>query len=191
MKKTLLVVFGVIVLLVAVVAIMAIGKYNQFVKLDQNVENQQAQVEVVLQRRFDLIPNLVESTKGVLKQEQKVFGDIAAARTKYGNAQSGSQEKVQAANELENSLSRLLVIVENYPELKSDQTVKSLMDELAGTENRIAVERRRYNDNATEYNSAIRTFPNSVFAGMFGFQKRPLFEAAQGADKAPQVNLSE
>lgn len=190
MKKGLLIALGGIALLAVLVVGVVVGKYNTMVQSEQDVENKQAQVEVVLQRRFDLIPNLVESVKGVLTQEQTVFSDIADARTKYGGAASGSAEKVEAANELESALSRLLVIVEGYPELKSNETVQGLMDELAGTENRIAVERRRYNDAVTEFNTLIKTFPNNLFAGIFGFEEKPLFEAAEGAETAPDVDLT-
>jgi LemA protein len=166
-----------------------VSTYNSLVVLDQEVSNKQAQVEVVLQRRFDLIPNLVNATKGFLTQEQKVFSDIADARTKYAGSASGSSEKLDAANQLESSLARLLVIVENYPTLKSDQTIRDLMTELAGTENRIAVERQRFNDTASGYNVKVRSFPTNILAGMFGFEKRTLFESTPGASVAPTVSL--
>ncbi|MCC7289641.1 LemA family protein [bacterium] len=185
MNKILLILGGVLVLAV----LYLVGMYNSLVTLEQDVANKQSQVEVVLQRRFDLIPNLVNSTKGVLAQEQKVFSDIANARTKYGNASAGSNDKVNAANELESALSRLLVVVENYPQLKSDQTVKDLMTELAGSENRIAVERQRYNDSVTIFNTRVKLFPTNILAGMLGFEAKPLFEATQGADSAPVVDL--
>jgi LemA protein len=175
--------------IVAFLAIYLVGLYNSLVGLNADVENKQAQVEVVLQRRFDLIPNLVNSTKGVLQQEQKVFSDIANARANYSGAKTGSEDKVKAANELETSLSRLLVIVESYPQLKSDQTVKDLMTELAGTENRISVERQRYNDTVTVYNKKVATFPTNIFSSMFGFGKKTLFEAVSGSEVAPTVNL--
>ncbi len=189
MNKTLVVVLSVIVVLILMVGGYFVGTYNRLVVLDQEVQTKQAQVEVVLQRRFDLIPNLVASTKGVLTQEQKVFGDIAEARTRYSGTTSGSAQRVEASNELESALSRLLVIVENYPQLKSDQTVQALMDELSGTENRIAVERGRYNESASSYNVQVRQFPTNLFAGMLGFSVRPLFEAQDGAQNAPSVNL--
>lgn len=189
MKKVLIYSLVGIIGISVVLGIYMIGLYNKLVVADQEVKNKWAQVEVVLQRRFDLIPNLVNSTKGVLTQEQKVFGDIAEARTRYSGAQAGSDEKVEAANQLESSLSRLLVIVENYPQLKSDQTVKALMDELAGTENRIAVERQRYNDAATAFNILVKRFPTNLFANMLGFGEKKLFEAVSGSDVAPEVNL--
>lgn len=168
-----------------------VGKYNTMITAQKDIENQQAQVEVQLQRRFDLIPNLVESVKGIMDQEEDIFVQIAEARTKYGSAEAGSPEKIEAANELEGTLSRLLVIMENYPELKSNQSVTALMDELAGTENRIAVERRRYNELVTTYNKMIVTFPDNLIAQMFGFTEKPLFEAVEGAEETPTVDLTD
>jgi LemA protein len=147
-----------------------------------------SQVETQYQRRFDLIPNLVEATKGTMKQEQKVFGAIAEARTRYSGAQTGG-EKVEAANQMESALARLLVIMENYPQLKSNETVQQLMAQLEGTENRIAVERRRYNEVVQDYNTTIKRFPGALFAGMFGFDAKPYFNSEEGADKAPKVDL--
>lgn len=190
MKKLLIVLIGMVFFVLLALGIYLMSTYNTFVKADEDVANKQAQVEVQLQRRFDLIPNLVESVKGVMKQEQSIFLEIANARTKYGSAASGSTEKVEAANELESTLSRLLVIVENYPELKSDKVVTGLMDELAGTENRIAVERQRYNDAVTSFNKMIKTFPNNIVANMFGFERKVLFESASGAETSPSVDLS-
>lgn len=187
MNKTLLFVLGGIVGLLLLVGVWVVGIYNNLVTLEQEVENKQGQVEVVLQRRFDLIPNLVNSTKGVLKQEQEIFTKLAEARSKYAGA-TGSA-KVGAANELESALSRLLVVVENYPTLKSDQTVKDLMTELAGSENRIAVERQRYNDSVTTFNKKVKLFPTNLIASMLGFDAKPLFEAADNADEAPTVEL--
>lgn len=179
-----------VVLVICVIGAVVVGKYNTMVQKDLEVDNAQAQVEVVLQRRYDLIPNLVESVKGAMTQEQEVFGAIADARTKYGSAASGTSEKVDASNGLESALSRLLVIMENYPELKSNETVQGLMDELAGTENRIAVERKRYNDIVTDFNKLIKTFPNNLFAKMLGFEERSLFEAVEGAKTVPTVDLT-
>lgn len=175
--------------LLLILAMWLIGQYNSIITLGQDVDNKQAQVEVVLQRRFDLIPNLVNATKGIMEQEREVFTAIAEARTKYGSAAAGTSEKVEAANQLEGALSRLLVIVENYPQLKSDSAVTGLMDELAGSENRISTERQRYNDSVTTYNTRIKLFPTNMFASMFGFEAKPLFESVDGADVAPEVNL--
>lgn len=188
MKKGLLITLGVVGLLL-IVGMWLVGIYNNLITLEQDVENKQAQVEVVLQRRFDLIPNLVNSTKGFLTQEQEVFGQIAEARTKYAGAGTGTDEKVAAANQLEGALSRLLVIVENYPTLKSDKTIADLMTELAGTENRIAVERQRFNDVVTQFNKQVRVFPTNLIANMFGFEAKTLFESADGANSAPVVEL--
>jgi len=166
-----------------------VGAYNGLVQKDQAVDGQWAQVETSYQRRFDLIPSLVESTKGIFEQEQEVFGTIAEARQGYAGAQT-QEEQVEAANNLESAISRLLVIVENYPELTSNETVLSLMDELAGTENRINVERRNYNDVARDYNTHVKSVPTVFIAGMFGFADKPYFEAAAGAEVAPEVDLS-
>ncbi len=190
MKKGLLITLGVVLGLLLLVGGFIAGKYNAMIKEEQNVEQAQAQVEVQLQRRFDLIPNLVEATKSVLTQEQALIDSVTAARAAYAGAPSGSTEKVEAANEVESTLSRLLVIMENYPQLKSDETVQGLMDELAGTENRIAVERGRYNEEVTTFNQLIKTFPNNLFAGLFGFEERVRFEAAAGAETVPTVDLS-
>lgn len=162
--------------------------YNSFVTLSNAIEGQWKQVEVQYQRRFDLIPNLVESVKGLQAQEQKIFGDLATARANYAGAKTTDQ-KVKAASELEGSLSRLLAIFENYPNIKSDQAVLKLMDELAGTENRVAVERRRYNELVQSFNTKVQTFPGVLFARLFGFSSKAYFEAATGAEQAPQVKF--
>lgn len=175
--------------LVVVVGMWVVGTYNGLVSSSQAIEGQWAQVQTQYQRRFDLIPNLVESTKGVLTQEQEVFGQIAEARQGYAGAAT-TEEQVQAAGALDSALSRLLVIVENYPELKSNQTVQDLMTELAGTENRISVERMRFNDAVRSYNTKVKTIPTSLVAGMFGFAEKPFFEAAATAQEAPAVDLS-
>lgn len=189
MKTLIAVIIGIVAIL-AVIGAVLVGNYNSMVTAEQEINQKQAQVEVELQRRYDLIPNLVESVKGVLTQEQTVFGEIADARTRYSGAADGSAEKVEASNELESSLSRLLVIIENYPELKSNETVQGLMDELAGTENRIAVERQRYNEAVTSYNIMIKTFPGNLMAGLFGFTEKPLFDAVEGSEVAPEVDLT-
>ncbi len=162
--------------------------YNGLVKQDQAIKSQWAQVENQFQRRFDLIPNLVNSVKGAMTQEQKVFADITDARTKYAGAQTVNQ-KAQAAGEVESAFGRLLVVMENYPQLKSIDTVQTLMVQLEGAENRIAVERGRYNDEVKIFNSKIVVFPGNVLAGMFGFSQKAYFEAAAGAKVAPKVEL--
>ena len=163
--------------------------YNRFVSQEEAVKAQWAQVENQLQRRNDLIPNLVESTKGFAQQERDVFNAIADSRAKLAGAQTPEQ-KIQAANEQSSALARLLVIVENYPVLKSNETFARLMDELAGTENRIAVERMRYNEKVQEYNTSRRSFPANITAGIFGFKEYPLFQAPESAKGVPKVDFS-
>ena len=163
--------------------------YNRFVSQEEAVKTQWAQVENQLNRRNDLIPNLVETTKGFAQQERDVLQSIADSRAKLAGAQTPDQ-KIQAANEQSSALARLLVIVENYPQLKSNETFARLMDELSGTENRIAVERMRYNERVQEYNTARRQFPANVTAGVFGFKEYPLFQAPESAKVAPKVDFS-
>lgn len=184
MKKVL----GILAVIVVVGILYFTSFYNNLVTKTQNIDGQWAQVETQYQRRFDLIPNLVNTVKGLFEQEQAVFGQIAEARTKYAGAKS-VDEKAAAATELEGALGRLLVIVENYPEIKSDEAVAQLMDDLAGTENRIAVERRRFNDLVLDYNTTIRRVPANLIAPMFGFSARAYFEAAEGAEEAPKVEF--
>jgi LemA protein len=179
------------VIIIAIIVIAALyigGKYNSMVRANIGVDTQWAQVESQYQRRFDLIPNLVNSVKGAMKQEQTVFDAIATARTQYAGAQTPDAQAA-AANQVEGSLARLLVVMENYPQLKSIDTVQSLIAELSGTENRIAVERMRYNDTVAAYNTSVQTFPGSLVAGMFGFHTRTLFQAVDGASTPPTVNL--
>ncbi len=184
-----LIIAGVIVL-VAVIGLYSFfkGTYNNFVSLDEAVKSSWAQVENQLQRRYDLIPNLVETVKGYAKQEKDVLVEVTNARAKVGGAAS-VPDKIAANNELSSALSRLLVVVERYPDLKSNQNFLRLQDELAGTENRIAVERKRYNDAVKIYNIAIRSFPANLLAGMFGFQGATFFEAPAAAKAAPQVKF--
>jgi len=184
MNKIWLGILGVGVLLV----IMFFGTYNSLVKKSTVIDGQWAQVETQYQRRFDLVPNLVSSTKGFLEQEKTIFEEIANARTQYGGARS-VDEKVAGASALDSALSRLLVIVENYPNLKSNETVARLMDELSGTENRISVERRRFNEFVADYNLTIKRIPTVFVAGLFGFGQRPYFEAVAGAENPPSVDL--
>ena len=164
------------------------GTYNRFVGLDEAVKAAWAQVENQLQRRFDLVPNLVETVKGYAKQERDVLVEVANARARVGGAAT-VPDKISANNELSGALSRLLVVVERYPELKSNQNFLQLQDELAGTENRIAVERKRYNEAVQAYNVAIRRFPANLFAGVFGFEKAAFFEAPATARTAPAVKF--
>ena len=175
--------------IVVILVAWGVSFYNSLVNLNLSADTQWAKVEAQYQRRFDLIPGLVNSVKGMMAQEQKVFGDIAEARTRYSGAGT-VDDKVQAATQMESALSRLLVVMENYPQLKSSDTVQSLMTELAGTENRISVERMRFNDEIKSYNSKVLMFPGNIFAGMFGFQKRAFFEAVKEAAQAVNVDLN-
>jgi LemA protein len=170
------------------IVLPVVGSYNSLVDKDQAVDTQFANVQVQLQRRVDLIPNLSSSVKAALGQERAVFGEIAQARTQYGSAK-GIDDKVAASNQLEGALSRLLVIVEQYPQLQSNERIRDLMVQLEGTENRIAQERRDYNDVVNTYNKSVRRFPGSLIAGIFGFDKRPPFAATAGSDVPPAVNL--
>ena len=184
MKKTLLI----IIVLVVVLVLWGFSGYNGLVKLNENADAQWAKVETQYQRRFDLIPNLVSSVKGALNQEQTVFGEIADARTRYAGAAT-PDAKAAAASQVESALGRLLVIVENYPQLQSNQTIRDLMTQLEGTENRVSVERTRFNDEIRSYNTSIKTFPKNILASVTGFGERTYFEAASGADTVPTVNL--
>ena len=180
-----------VVVLVAGSAVASSGcSYNRFVSQEEAIKTQWAQVENQLQRRNDLIPNLVETTKGFAQQERDVFQSIADSRAKLAGAATPEQ-KMAAANEQSSALARLLVVVENYPTLKSDATFARLMDELAGTENRIAVERMRYNEQVQAYNTSRRQFPANITASIFGFKgDYKLFEAPPEAKVAPKVDFS-
>jgi len=163
--------------------------YNTFVSQEEAIKAQWAQVENQLQRRNDLIPNLVETTKGYATHEEAVFKDIADARAKLLAAKS-PEETIQAANQQTSALGRLLAVVENYPNLKANEQFNRLMDELAGTENRLAVERMRYNEKVQAYNTSRRQFPANLTAKMFGFKEYPFFQAPPDAKQAPKVNFS-
>jgi LemA protein len=188
MKKLLLV-----IVVLAIVALgvggMYIGRRNQMVVKSQAVTAAWAQVDVVLQRRADLIPSLVETVKGYAAQEQTVFGDIAKARSALLGAQTPAN-RIAANSQLDGALGRLLLIVENYPLLKSNENFLRLQDELAGTENRIAVERRRYNEAVQDYNTYIGLFPNNIFAGWAGYKPNTAYFTASGASReAPKVQF--
>ena len=186
---------GVIILIVIVLLLFFCGsafvsRRNEMVVKREAVKSAWSQVDVVLQRRNDLIPNLVETVKGIAGQEQKVFGDIAAARAAMMGAKSPA-EKIAANGQVESALGRLFVIVENYPQLRSNENFMRLQDELAGTENRIAVERKRYNDTLQDYNTYIGLFPNNIVASMSGFTRdEAYFKTEEGARQAPKVNFN-
>ena len=188
MKKGLVVV-AVLIIVVLLVGGMYFSRRNEMVRKNETVKAAWSQVEVVLLRRADLIPNLVETVKGFAAQEQTVFADIANARAALRGA-STPADRIAANAQLDSALSRLLVVVENYPQLKSNENFLRLQDELAGTENRIAVERRRYNETLQDYNTYIGLFPNSVFAGWAGFKRNDAyFQAPAGAREAPKVTF--
>src|SRR5436305_11739251 len=185
-----------VILVIVVVALIALmfGQYvgvrNTLVQKNEAVKAAWSQVDIVLQRRADLIPNLVETVKGYAKQEQTVFGDIAKARSTLLSAGNPSA-KIAANQQLDGALGRLLAIVENYPQLRSNENFLRLQDELAGTENRIAVERKRYNDSLQDYNTYIGQFPNSIWANMAGFKRNDAyFAASEGSRQVPKVDFS-
>lgn len=179
---------GVIALLVLALVGWFIGSYNMLVSLDANAKEKWANVESQYQRRFDLIPNLVSTVKGYAAHEEKLFTEITEMRSRWQGATS-IDDKVEAANGLEGAIGRLLMVVENYPVLKASENFLSLQDELAGTENRVSVERVRYNEAVKQYNVAIKRIPTNIIAGMFGFKEKKMFEAAEGAENAPKVTF--
>jgi len=180
--------FFVLSLLLSAATLSTGCSYNRFVGQEEAIKTQWSQVENQLQRRNDLIPNLVETTKGIAQQEKDVFGQIADSRAKMAGATTPAQQ-IQAANEQSAALARLLVVVENYPQLRSSESFNRLMDELSGTENRIAVERMRYNERVQEYNVSRRQFPSNITASIFGFKEYPLFNAPTAAEQVPKVNF--
>lgn len=184
-RNTLLAIGAIILIFI----VSTISSYNKMVSLDQTVKRASSNIDSDLQRRYDLIPNLVETVKGYAKQEKQIFTDIANARAKLGGAQT-MQDKANANTELDNTLSRLLVVVENYPELKSNENFKALMIQLEGTENRINVSRKDYNNAVDAYNSTIRKFPNSIIASIFRFEEKEYFKASGNVKEAPKVDFS-
>jgi len=187
-----LTVLGIIALILLGIVMWYFGTYNSLVTMKQGVNGQWAQVETQYQRRYDLIPNLVNTVKGYMQFEKDVLENVTAARSQWGKAQSSGipADQVAASNSLDSAISRLLVVMENYPVLKSDQEVVRLMDELAGTENRISVERMRYNDAVRQYDTSIKMFPTNFVANMNGFTEIPYYESTVGADIAPVVNIT-
>jgi LemA protein len=181
------------VIVIVLIALVVLGQYvgvrNTLVTKNEAVKSAWSQVDVVLQRRADLIPNLVETVKGYAQQEQTVFAEIAKARSALLSAGTPAQ-KIAANGQLDGALGRLLALSENYPQLKSNENFQRLQDELAGTENRIAVERKRYNDTLQDYNTYVQHFPNSFYAGFAGFKPNDAyFKASEGSREVPKVNF--
>lgn len=193
MKKSTIIV----IVVVAIIAIWGVSSYNGMVKMEETVNTEWSNVENQYQRRSDLIPNLVNTVKGYASHEKETFQAVVDARTKATqmtiSADDLTPEKMQefqkVQGEVGSALGRLLAITEAYPDLKANENFKELQAQLEGTENRISVERKKFNDAARSYNTAIRTFPRNLLAGMFGFDKRPYFEAEEGAEKAPKVEF--
>ncbi len=184
MKKSWIIILAVLILF----GILAVSNYNGLVALNESVNGKWSQIDVQLQRRADLIPNLVATVKGYASHEQEILNNLADARSRLVGAQ-GVADKAAANESLNTTLSRLLVIVENYPNLKADANFRQLQDELAGTENRIAVARKDYNDSVQIYNAKIKSFPTSIFAGMLGFSEREYFQAQASSKTAPEVKF--
>ncbi len=188
MKKGLLIGIGAVIFVIVLVVCGLVGTYNGLVDKQAEVEKADAQIQTYLQRRADLIPNLVNIVKGYASHETEVYTALADARSKLGSA-SNAKEYTEALESYDSAISRLLVVVENYPELKANQNFIYLQDELSGTENRISTARKDYNEAATEYNKTIKKFPTVIFAGMLGFEKAELFEASDSAQNAPVVDF--
>ena len=196
MKKSTIILIGIVLVIFFVIS-GAIGRYNALVTLEEGVDAAWSQVENVYQRRADLIPNLVATVKGYAEHEQETFIAVTEARAKVGsvnmegitNNPEALQQFQAAQGQLSSALSRLMVVVERYPDLKANQNFLNLQTQLEGTENRITVERNRFNKSAQAYNTQIRRFPGSVYAGIFGFDRKAYFEAESGAEQAPQVQF--
>jgi len=179
----------IVVVIIAVILFPLVGSYNKMVRLDQSVKQSESDIDTQLQRRSDLIPNLIATVKGYAAQEKGIFTELAAARAKLAGAQNITQ-KAEADNQLSGSLSRLLVVVENYPDLKSNQNFRDLSISLEGTENRVGIARKDYNITVGTYNSVTRSFPNSIVAGIFRFDQKPYYKAAEGSKEVPKVDFS-
>lgn len=192
MKKGSVLIYGLIlVVVIGIILIFSgVGTYNRLVAQDEEVQTALSQIDNQLQRRNDLIPNLVETVKGYASHEEEIFTSIAESRSKLAGAGS-MEEKADASQELSGALSRLLVVAENYPELKANENFRQLADELAGTENRIGIARMEYNETVRSFNTAIKRFPAVIFAGIFGFERYDYFEAAEGAEKVPEVKFGD
>ncbi len=199
MKKGCLVVLGIFIVIGVIVAFAVVGSYNGMVEKEEGVKEKWSQVENVYQRRLDLIPNLVETVKGYAAHEKETFQAVTEARSQAKGSINISGDVLnnpelfekfqQAQNTLTGALQRMMVVVERYPELKANQNFLSLQDQLEGTENRIAVERKRFNEAAREFNTYIRKFPRAIIANIFGFHQKPYFKAQEGADTAPKVKF--
>lgn len=187
MKKSSIILISIIAIVV-IIAIFLVGSYNGLVSKSEAVDRELSNLDVMLERRADLIPNLVSTVKGYTSHETEIINSITDARTKLMNANS-VEEKSNANNELSSSLNALMVVVENYPDLKSSQNFIQLSDELSGTENRIAVARKDYNDAVKDYNLKVKTFPGNILAGMFGFEQKQYFEAKESSREVPSVNF--
>jgi LemA protein len=187
-RNTGFIALAIVIVLIIIMIAWFIGARNSLVTQKENIDAAWAEIDNQLQRRADLIPNLVNTVKGYAAQEKEIFTNIAEARAKLAGAQSVPQ-KAEGYNELQSALSRLLVVVENYPQLKSNENFTRLMDELAGTENRIAVARKRYNDEVRRFNTKIQLFPTSMIANSLGFEKEPYFEISEEARTVPKVTF--
>ncbi len=187
MKKSTMIIFGVVAVVILVIAMLA-GSYNSLVSKEEKVDKELANVDVQLERRADLIPNLVNTVKGYTSHETEVIDKITTARENLLNA-SSVEEKSEANDELTTALNALMVVVENYPDLKASENFIQLSDELAGTENRIATARRDYNDAVTSYNTSVKKFPTNILAGIFGFEQKDYFEVSEGKTEVPNVEF--
>lgn len=187
MKTSSKVLIGVLVV-IAIIAVLLIGNYNGMLTANENVESKYSDLDVMLQRRADLVPNLVNTVKGYMEHETEIIDKVTQARTKLANAGS-VEDKANANEELSTALNSLMLVVENYPDLKSSENFIQLSDELAGTENRIAVARKNYNDAVKSYNLKIKKFPGNLVAGMFGFENKGYFEADKSSQEVPSVDF--
>ena len=188
MSKQSMIILGSIIGVILLCIMSYINMHNSLVSLDENVNSAWAQVENQMQRRFDLIPNLVNTVKGYASHEKEIFTNIAESRAKLGGA-STVKDKINASNSMEGALSRLLLVVENYPDLKANSNFTRLMDELAGSENRLSVERRRYNEHVKIFNKKIRTIPTNMVASRMGFERKEFFEVEETAKVVPTVSF--
>jgi len=179
----------ILVVILVIILFPTVGSYNKMVKLDQSVKQSESDIDTQLQRRSDLIPNLIATVKGYAAQEKGIFTELAEARAKLAGAQNLTQ-KAQADTELSGTLSKLLVLVENYPDLKSNQNFRDLSVALEGTENRIGIARKDYNTTVAQYNAITRSFPNVIIAGIFNFDQKPYYKASEGSKEVPKVDFS-